>query len=145
MMAHGRKNVFSCGWSDLRRGGAVPPGADFHGVGRYHRALVDTDVESEEHTSELQSLRHLVCRLLLLLRPSSRPPPPAPSFPLSLVAPPPASLGLFFVFCWGWGVCGRKIFFFVGGVFFGGGGFLPPGVFFLGGGLFPGAEGKPVF
>jgi len=44
MMAHGRKNVFSCGWSDLRRGGAVPPGADFHGVGRYHRALVDTDV-----------------------------------------------------------------------------------------------------
>jgi len=32
MMAHGRKNVFSCGWGDLRRGGAVPPGADFYGV-----------------------------------------------------------------------------------------------------------------
>ena len=44
MMAHGRKNVFSCGWSDLRRGGAVPPGADFYGVDRHHRGLVDTDV-----------------------------------------------------------------------------------------------------
>src|SRR5262245_33338678 len=30
MMAHGRKNVFSCGWGDLRRGGAVPSGADFY-------------------------------------------------------------------------------------------------------------------
>src|ERR1035441_2633911 len=28
-------------------------------------AAVDHDVRSEEHTSELQSLRHLVCRLLL--------------------------------------------------------------------------------
>src|SRR5258705_9367099 len=27
--------------------------------------LRETDVRSEEHTSELQSLRHLVCRLLL--------------------------------------------------------------------------------
>src|SRR5262249_43935307 len=42
--AHGSKNVFSCGWSDLRSGGAVPPGADFHGVDRHHRGLVDTDV-----------------------------------------------------------------------------------------------------
>src|SRR5437899_7976248 len=31
-----------------------------------HRAfLPDEDIRSEEHTSELQSLRHLVCRLLL--------------------------------------------------------------------------------
>src|SRR5947199_4379784 len=29
------------------------------------RAHVGQDVRSEEHTSELQSLRHLVCRLLL--------------------------------------------------------------------------------
>ena len=29
MMAHGRKSVFSCGGGDLRRGGAVAPGADF--------------------------------------------------------------------------------------------------------------------
>src|ERR1035438_10678665 len=28
-------------------------------------ALMDSDDRSEEHTSELQSLRHLVCRLLL--------------------------------------------------------------------------------
>src|SRR5258705_4598006 len=28
-------------------------------------ARLDPDVRSEEHTSELQSLRHLVCRLLL--------------------------------------------------------------------------------
>src|ERR1035438_9266041 len=27
--------------------------------------LADCDIRSEEHTSELQSLRHLVCRLLL--------------------------------------------------------------------------------
>src|SRR5258705_5100372 len=38
------------------------PGAEDHGL----RAVVDIQVErSEEHTSELQSLRHLVCRLLL--------------------------------------------------------------------------------
>jgi len=44
MMAHGRKNVFSCGGRDLRSGGAVPRGADFHGVDRHHRGLVDTDL-----------------------------------------------------------------------------------------------------
>src|SRR5262245_62751163 len=32
---------------------------------RYSRASRTTSVRSEEHTSELQSLRHLVCRLLL--------------------------------------------------------------------------------
>src|ERR1035441_10820213 len=30
-----------------------------------HRTAVDVRCRSEEHTSELQSLRHLVCRLLL--------------------------------------------------------------------------------
>ena len=44
MMAYGRKNVFLCGWGDLRRGGAVPPGTDFYGVDRHHRRLVITDV-----------------------------------------------------------------------------------------------------
>ena len=44
MVVHGRENVFSCGWSDLRLGGPVPPGADFRGVDRHDRGLVDTDV-----------------------------------------------------------------------------------------------------
>src|SRR5262245_64291818 len=34
-------------------------------VRRDHRSLGAASVRSEEHTSELQSLRHLVCRLLL--------------------------------------------------------------------------------
>src|SRR5690625_5904746 len=37
-------------------------------VGRHcqiHRAIIDKNVRSEEHTSELQSRGHLVCRLLL--------------------------------------------------------------------------------
>src|SRR5438045_8870612 len=40
----------------------VPPAP--HGDHRPDR-LDDTEGRSEEHTSELQSLRHLVCRLLL--------------------------------------------------------------------------------
>src|SRR5262245_63076573 len=32
---------------------------------RYHRRRARGEERSEEHTSELQSLRHLVCRLLL--------------------------------------------------------------------------------
>src|ERR1035441_7895416 len=35
-----------------------------HGTTGY-ADLADCDLRSEEHTSELQSLRHLVCRLLL--------------------------------------------------------------------------------
>src|ERR1035441_8376252 len=31
----------------------------------FRQLLVDRPIRSEEHTSELQSLRHLVCRLLL--------------------------------------------------------------------------------
>src|ERR1035438_5602250 len=41
---------------------------EFHDIQRQHRLLhgkdVVTSLRSEEHTSELQSLRHLVCRLL---------------------------------------------------------------------------------
>src|SRR5258705_711775 len=33
--------------------------------GRHHGATPRRETRSEEHTSELQSLRHLVCRLLL--------------------------------------------------------------------------------
>src|ERR1039458_5136265 len=39
---------------------------------------------SEEHTSEFQSLRHLVCRLLL-----EKKPPPIASVPLFLLRTPP--------------------------------------------------------
>src|SRR5258705_2824992 len=35
------------------------------GVVRHLEGELSTDTRSEEHTSELQSLRHLVCRLLL--------------------------------------------------------------------------------
>jgi hypothetical protein len=31
MIAHGPENVFYCGWGNLRRGGAVAPGADLYG------------------------------------------------------------------------------------------------------------------
>src|SRR5437899_7413275 len=41
----------------LRRGVELPESPDAHARGG--------QVRSEEHTSELQSLRHLVCRLLL--------------------------------------------------------------------------------
>src|SRR5437016_12336591 len=52
----------------LPRGGAVPalghPDQHVHaGPGPHER--VDQDARSEEHTSELQSLTNLVCRLLL--------------------------------------------------------------------------------
>src|ERR1035438_10596647 len=38
---------------------------DFNGDGKPDLALASINYRSEEHTSELQSLRHLVCRLLL--------------------------------------------------------------------------------
>src|SRR5215472_19260189 len=41
--------------------GPVPP----QGIPRSERAEAPAGGRSEEHTSELQSLRHLVCRLLL--------------------------------------------------------------------------------
>src|ERR1035438_9771759 len=41
------------------------------GLGRQ----IDFPIRSEEHTSELQSLRHLVCRLLLEKKSSIRPRP----------------------------------------------------------------------
>jgi len=44
MTAPESKDVLSCGWGNLRRGGAIPPGADCYGLVRHQRKLVDTDV-----------------------------------------------------------------------------------------------------
>src|SRR5262245_66214718 len=44
------------------RNAAQPSG---RGWGQHRDRTLDRDFRSEEHTSELQSLRHLVCRLLL--------------------------------------------------------------------------------
>jgi len=44
MIAHGPENVFYCGWGNLHRGGAVPPGADLYGLASHDRRLVGTDV-----------------------------------------------------------------------------------------------------
>src|SRR2546423_11903582 len=41
------------------------PGRRFPPVGACHRASLQSGRRSEEHTSELQSLAYLVCRLLL--------------------------------------------------------------------------------
>src|SRR5436853_7624055 len=48
------------GDGDARRGGGR-----HHGRGDRRGGVVLRHARSEEHTSELQSLRHLVCRLLL--------------------------------------------------------------------------------
>src|SRR5215831_2463123 len=40
----GASPVFYCGWGNLRRGGAVPPGADLYGLASHDRRLVGTDV-----------------------------------------------------------------------------------------------------
>src|SRR5947199_7289271 len=45
-------------------GDVTAPEANGAGAGT-HRAAQHPEERSEEHTSELQSLRHLVCRLLL--------------------------------------------------------------------------------
>src|SRR5258706_10075785 len=45
---------------------------------------------SEEHTSELQSLTNLVCRLLLEKKKKHKPPPPSPIYPTPATHPTPA-------------------------------------------------------
>src|SRR6202041_1165695 len=55
---------------------------------RPYRASIES--RSEEHTSELQSPVHLVCRLLLEKKPSgARPRPPPPPRPDRTPDPPP--------------------------------------------------------
>src|SRR5438874_5243898 len=49
----------------LRMGGVTVETADSAGVALDRIAVRDYDARSEEHTSELQSRRDLVCRLLL--------------------------------------------------------------------------------
>jgi hypothetical protein len=44
MIAHGPENVFYCGWGNLRRGGAVAPGADLYGLASHDWRLVGTEV-----------------------------------------------------------------------------------------------------
>src|SRR5258708_13545016 len=44
---------------------ALAAGYDAFGIEQQRRDVETTDVRSEEHTSELQSPDHLVCRLLL--------------------------------------------------------------------------------
>src|SRR5438045_6931397 len=60
------------GGVDVRRGGRTQQAAEHHVDVHRVSDIVDIDLagadaggRSEEHTSELQSLRHLVCRLLL--------------------------------------------------------------------------------
>src|SRR5258705_3460405 len=62
----------------LRRAAAMPDRdrcvsvSSAHHCGREFVALGHTVKRSEEHTSELQSLRHLVCRLLLVKKKTTR-------------------------------------------------------------------------
>src|SRR2546429_6642450 len=50
-------------YTTLFRSGAAD--ADCRAAFEFHRLLVELPARSEEHTSELQSRLHLVCRLLL--------------------------------------------------------------------------------
>src|SRR5258705_1442446 len=54
----------SCAGTGTRPGSAVSHRRRAGPRAENHRRVVDA-IRSEEHTSELQSLRHLVCRLLL--------------------------------------------------------------------------------
>src|SRR5262245_64339841 len=54
-----------CEVSQANNGATAPPTAEGLGHGRILNGVLVDVVRSEEHTSELQSLRHLVCRLLL--------------------------------------------------------------------------------
>src|ERR1035441_10131406 len=58
------------------QGGARPPAG--HAAAGVVGARAAHQLRSEEHTSELQSLRHVVCRLLFLM---IRPPPISTLFP----------------------------------------------------------------
>src|SRR2546425_1765008 len=62
----GYEELKACGWLTEflgRQGFKVEKGVG--GVDTAFRATIETGERSEEHTSELQSLAYLVCRLLL--------------------------------------------------------------------------------
>src|ERR1035441_2188666 len=79
--------LFLCGWGPPRRNSKSSARRRWSARKPSTRRRV---CRSEEHTSELQSLRHLVCRFLLGTPAAffSSLPPPAP-FPLWLGPPPP--------------------------------------------------------
>src|SRR5947199_8018768 len=56
--------VAVCG-STVEPGRVLAPGRAAAPVSTARRCVASRESRSEEHTSELQSLRHLVCRLLL--------------------------------------------------------------------------------
>src|ERR1035441_10817662 len=63
-----------------------------HDRGRSCKQRNRVETRSEEHTSDLQSLRHLVCRLLLEKKNKTTthpPPPPHPHPPPHPPTPPP--------------------------------------------------------
>src|SRR2546425_2391508 len=60
-----RRIHFRLGLEQLRLSGHHQPLAQHHAVQKLHREPGDAVDRSEEHTSELQSLAYLVCRLLL--------------------------------------------------------------------------------
>src|SRR5205814_5244749 len=62
---HGRIRRADEGPALGRRDGRVQPPARRPHAGPHDRQGPGRDLRSEEHTSELQALRHLVCRLLL--------------------------------------------------------------------------------
>src|SRR5256884_3370376 len=55
-----------------------------------YETLRKADTRSEEHTSELQSRLHLVCRLLLEKKKATLPTPTAINQPLALTVPAPS-------------------------------------------------------
>src|SRR5687768_17972081 len=83
-------------YTTLFRSARGEDGADggHHHVGAEDRlvearsGVVGREDRSEEHTSELQSRLHLVCRLLLEKKTSPRCPPPLPPGAKALAAPP---------------------------------------------------------
>src|SRR5471030_1857445 len=64
------RNLHACARTVIERHAGVFPEdeaalLDLPGIGPYTASAIRAIARSEEHTSELQSLRHLVCRLLL--------------------------------------------------------------------------------
>src|SRR5262245_40405885 len=63
--------IFTYGSDDVesltaaQRNGTFPPGFHVLAPPKWLNSSTGQIIRSEEHTSELQSLRHLVCRLLL--------------------------------------------------------------------------------
>src|SRR5205814_6336322 len=81
------------GWQEPEALGR-PLGEVFVIINEETRAEAPNPVRSEEHTSELQSLRHLVCRLLLEKKKKQTKSPVHPRRALRPPSPPPAWIRL---------------------------------------------------